>query len=123
MVNIPLGAQQLGQQDSAAGGAPEGVVAQAHELVVVLGVRAQASGGDGHAALQLPLGVGLGPVGLLEVVDELLGGGGEVQLLGSAPEALPDILDLLDGRFFALLESDKDGGGVAVGDGILYQPL
>ena len=117
VVDIPLGAQQLGQQNPAAGGTAQGVVAQAHKFVVILAVRTEASGGDGHAALQIPLGVGLGPVGLLEVVDKLLGGGGEVQLLGPALKALPDLLDLLLGGLFTLLEGDEGGGGMAVGDG------
>ena len=91
-LDVSLGAQQLGQQDRAAGGAPEGVVAQAHELVVVLAVGAQAAQGDGHAALQIPVQAGLGPVGLLKVVEELLGGGGELQLLGTALEVGPDPL-------------------------------
>ena len=90
---------------------------QAHKLVVVLGVRTEASGGDSHAALQLPVGPGLGTVGLLEVVDKLLGGGGEVQLLGPALEAPPDLLDLLLSGLFALLEADEYGGSVSVGDG------
>ena len=89
MVDIPLGAQQLGQQDPAAGGAPEGVVAQAHEFVVVLAVGAEAAGGDGHSPLQVPVQPYLGTVGLLKVVDELLGGGGQLQLLGPALEAPP----------------------------------
>ena len=79
---IPLGAQQLGQQDRAAGSAAQGVVAQTHELIVVLGVGPQAAQGDSHAALQLPVQLGLGTVGLLKVVEELLGGGGRGQLLG-----------------------------------------
>ena len=67
-----------------AGGAPEGVVGEADELVVVLGVLTQTAQGDGHAALQLPVQLGLGTVGLLEVVQELLGCGGQLQLLGTA---------------------------------------
>ena len=90
---------------------------QAHKFVVVLAVGAQASGGDSHAALQLPVGPGLRTVGLLEVVDKLLGGGGEVQLLSPALEVFPDVLDLLLRGLFALLEADKDGGSVAVGHG------
>ena len=50
-LNIPFRAQQLGQQDGAAGGAAQGVVGQAHELVVVLGIRAQSADRNTHAAL------------------------------------------------------------------------
>ena len=52
-------------------------MAQTHKLIVVLSVRTQAAQRDGHAALQLPVQLGLGTVGLLKVVEELLGGGGE----------------------------------------------
>ena len=83
-------------------------MAETHKLVVVLGVGAEASGGDGHAALQLPLGVGLGPVGLLKVVDELLGGGGELQLLGPALKIPPNFLDLLLRWLFPGNKTDKD---------------
>ena len=69
--------------------APRSVVGEAHELVVVLGVRPQAAHGHGHAVLQVPVQPGLGPVRLLKVVEELLGGGGELQLLGYAPEGGP----------------------------------
>ena len=88
-VHIALSAQQLGQQDRAAGSTPEGVVAQAHEFIVVLGVRTQAAQRDGHAALQLTVQLGLGTVWLLEVMDKLLGRGGKLQLLGSALEIGP----------------------------------
>ena len=89
-------------------------MAQAHELVVVLAVGAQAAQGDGHAALQIPVQTGLGPVGLLKVVEELLGGGGELQLLGTALEIGPVLFDLLHGGGLALLELHKHGGHVAV---------
>ena len=46
----------------AARGAPQGVVGQAHKFVVILGVGAQAADGNGHAALQIPVQFGLGPV-------------------------------------------------------------
>ena len=62
-LNIALFAQQLRQKHRAAGSAPEGIVAQAHELVVILGVLPQAAQGDGHAVLQHPVQLGLGAEG------------------------------------------------------------
>ena len=71
-VHVSLGAQQLCQEHRAARSAPQGVVGEAHELVVVLGVRPQAAHGHGHAVLQVPVQPGLGPVRLLKVVGSFL---------------------------------------------------
>ena len=97
-----FGAEKLCQEHGAAGGAPQGVVAEADELIVVLGVRPQAADGHRHAVFQHPVQTGLGTVVLLKVVEELLGSGGEVQLLGLPAEGGPVRLDLLDGRLFSL---------------------
>ena len=113
-VHVSLGAQQLRQEHRAARSAPQGVVGEAHELVVVLGVRPQAAHGHGHAVLQVPVQPGLGPVRLLKVVEELLGGGGELQLLGYAPEGGPVGLDLLYGGGLAVREFHKHRGHVTV---------
>ncbi|CAN3977287.1 DNA polymerase III subunit tau, partial [Dysosmobacter welbionis] len=70
--------------------------------------------GHGHAVLQVPVQPGLGPVRLLKVVEELLGGGGELQLLGYAPEGGPVGLDLLHGGGLAVREFHKHRGHVTV---------
>ena len=64
--------------------------------------------------LQVPVQPGLGPVRLLKVVEELLGGGGELQLLGHAPEGGPVRLDLLHGGGLAVGELHEHRGHVAV---------
>ena len=94
-VHVSLGAQQLRQEHRAARSAPQGVVGEAHELVVVLGVRPQAAHGHGHAVLQVPVQPGLGAVRLLKVVQELLGGRGQGQLLSTALEARPGGFDFV----------------------------
>ena len=53
--DIALGAKKLCQQSCTTGSTPQGVVRQADKLYVILGVRAQTTYGDGHAALQIPL--------------------------------------------------------------------
>ena len=112
--DVALFAQQLGQQDSAAGGAAEGVVAQADELIVVLGVGPQTADGHGHAVFQIPVQTGLGTVGLLKIVEELLGSRGQFQLLGGTAEVGPVLADLLDGGLLTLGELHEHGGHVAV---------
>ena len=67
---------------------------QADELVVVLRVGTQAADADRHAALTHPVQPGLGAVGLLKVVQELLGSGGQGQLLGPAGKLCPKRFDL-----------------------------
>lgn len=89
MIDIALGAQQLGQQDSAACSTPQGIVGQAHELIVILCVLTEPPHGNRHSAFQLTVQLGLGTVWLLEVMDKLLGRGGKLQLLGSALEIGP----------------------------------
>src|SRR5699024_7015956 len=93
----------------------QGVVGETDELIVILGVGAEPSGADGHTVLGHAVQTGLGTVGLGEVVDKLLGGGGEVQLLGAAPEGLPGVEDLFLGGLF--VKAGEDGGYVAVGGG------
>ena len=72
-------------------------MAEADEFVIVLRVRPQASDGNSHAVLQHPVQPGLGTVGLLKVVQELLGSGGQVQFLSASGEIRPIRLDLLLG--------------------------
>ena len=87
--DIIFRAQQLCQQHRAAGRTPKGVVAEADELVIILGIGPQAAGRYRHTVLQHPVQPGLGTVRLLEIVQELLGGGGQLQLLGPARETSP----------------------------------
>ena len=89
-------------------------MAQAHELVVVLGILPQTAQRDGHAVLQHPIQLGLGTVRLLKIVKELLGGGGEFQLLRRPPESGPVLFNLLDGGLASVLELHEDRGHVAV---------
>lgn len=83
-LDIPLRAEKLSKENRTAGRAAEGVVGQTDELVVVLGVGTQPADAHGHAALGHPVQPGLGAVRLLKVVQELLGGRGQGQLLGTA---------------------------------------
>src|SRR5699024_5253341 len=109
---VALRAQQLGQLDGAAGGAAQGVVAEAGELVVVLRVLAQAANGYLHAALVHAVEAGLRAVGLVKVAQELLRRAGEAQLLRAAPELRPAGLYLVHGGLPG--KAGEHGGHVAV---------
>ena len=88
---------------------------EADELVVILGVGTQTADGYLHAALVHTVQPGLRTVGLLEVVQEQLGCGGELQLLGAALVGGPAGLHLVHGGL--LVEAHEHGGHVAVGRG------
>ena len=76
LIHKSVGAEQLGQQDGAAGGTAQGVVGQTHKLIIVLAVLAQTTQGYGHTTLQVAVQLGLGHIILLKILEELLGGGG-----------------------------------------------
>ena len=87
-------------------------MAQAHELVIVLGVLPEAAGTHGHAPLRHPVQTGLGPVVFFKIVDELLGCAGKIQFLGRTGEVCPALTDLLDGGF--AVKGHEYGGHVTV---------
>ncbi len=88
-VQISLCAEQLRHQDRAACRAAQGIVGEADELDVILGIGTQTADGDRHAVLQVAVQAGLGTVVLAEVVQELLGCAGQLELLGNALVAFP----------------------------------
>lgn len=95
--------QQLSQQHGTAGSAAQGVVAHAGELVVKQGVLAQAADADSHAVLGVAIQLGLRTIRLSEVVQELLGCAGQVQLLCRAAEVSPGLEHLLLGGLLSKL--------------------
>ena len=84
---------------------------QTYELPVVYDILSQTTGRYCHAALYVAIQLRLGTIILFKVVDELLGGGGELQLLSAALKTGPDVLDLLNGGFFP---SGKDMNTAAI---------
>ena len=88
---------------------------QTHELVVEVAVLAEAADGHAHTAVDVAVKSGLRTVILLEVSDELLGGVGQLQLLGQTLEVSPCLQDLLLGGL--VLELYEHSRSVAVGDG------
>ena len=58
---------------------------QADKFIVVLGIRTETAQADRHAALKVPVQLGLGPVVFLKIMKELFGGAGESSVLGHGP--------------------------------------
>ena len=88
---------------------------QTDKLIVVLRIGAEPPDGHGHAVLQVPVQPGLGAVGLLKIVQELLRGHGELKLLGTALEFRPDGLHFVHRGLFRKIH--KNCSSVPVGDG------
>ena len=85
---------------------------QADKFIVVLGIRTETAQADRHAALKVPVQLGLGPVVFLKIMKELFGGAGESQLLGTALEVFPYSFNFLHRGLFT--EGDKHSGGMAI---------
>mgnify|MGYP000282178806 CR=1 FL=1 len=105
-------AKEQCQQNAAAGRAAEGIVGQADKFIVVLGIRTETAQADRHAALKVPVQLGLGPVVFLKIMKELFGGAGESQFLGTALEVFPYSFNFLHRGLFT--EGDKHSGGMAI---------
>ena len=68
---------------------------QADELVIVLVILAQAADADSHAVFQHAIQLGLRAIVFLKIMQELLRGTGQIQVLGRAMEFLPGFQDLI----------------------------
>ena len=67
------------------------VVGQADELVVVLVILTQTANADSHAVFQHTVQLGLRAVIFLKVMQELLWGAGQLQILCGTVEFLPGL--------------------------------
>mgnify|MGYP000765691330 CR=1 FL=1 len=72
---------------------------QADEFVIVLRIGAQTADGDGHTALKHTVELRLRTVGFLKVMQELLRGTGQLQILCGTVEFLPGLQNFFLRRF------------------------
>ena len=103
-VKIALGSQQLGQQHRAAGSA-------AQRGVVIL---TQTANADSHAVFQHTVQLGLRAVIFLKVMQELLRGAGQLQILCGTVEFLPGLQNFFLRRL--ILKAHEHRAHVAVRD-------
>ena len=90
-----LCAEELCKKDCAAGGAPESIVAETYEFIVVLSVFAQSAHGYRHAVFKIAVKLGLRHVVFLEIVEEFLRGGGQSKRGRQTLEIVPCVKDLV----------------------------
>ena len=86
------------------------------ELPVVDGIGSEPSYGDSHSVLVVDIHKDLGPVVLLEVLDELLGRVGKVEVLRLSLELLHGFDELFLGGGFSQLDEHRCGVSVEYGN-------
>ena len=114
-VKIALCSEKLSHKNGSACCASQSVVGEANELVVPDDIVSQTADGDSHAVFKVSVKLCLGTVILGEVVEELLGCGGKLQLLRNAAVLCPSLDNFFLGRL--LVELNEDSCGVTVGNG------